>query len=351
MKRNTLAGLIAIIAIVAAVIFAGCVEESADELKAKEDVDGLIMLLDNWDNETRAEAANALGEIGDESAINPLVRTLKDENLLVREEAANALDKLNWTPVNDTENAYYLIAKEQWNELVKLGKPAIEPLIQALEYEDCRESVQYSLAEIGEPAIEPLIQALKSPDYRIKDGATESLEKIGEPVIEPLIQALKESEGWYGKRYGLEVLNNLGWEAKSLPTGTYLVKNLYGGYGELNVENGLAWDAIAILSKQDEPNTPLTSVYINSEDSYTITSIPDGTYILYYSIGKDWNSELMKFSIIDEYGRFEDPLEFEITTSMWGAEQYTTYSATLHSVYGGTAETEEMSEENFPKLG
>lgn len=379
MKKKTLASLIAIVAIATVALFSGCIEESVEEMKTKEDVEGLIKALDNWDNETRAEAAKALGETGDESAINPLVRTLKDEDRLAREEAANALEELDWTPDNDTENAYYLIAKEQWNELVKLGEPAIEPLIQALKYEDIGESVSESLAKIGEPAIDPLIQALKSQDYDTKDGAAESLAKIGEPVIDPLIESMKQNKGWYGKRYGLEVLDNLRWDARSLPTGTYLYawgKEVElptptpdlpralpyaiamptppyfpgGGDGELTVENGLAWDAIAILSKHDDPNTPLTSVYINSEDSYTITSIPDDTYILYYSLGKDWDSEMKKFSIIDEYGRFEEPLEFEISRNIWGTEYYQTYSATLHPVYGGTADTEEVSEDDFPKL-
>lgn len=368
-------GLIVIMAIAAVALFSGCIEESVEEMKAKEDVEGLIRALDNWNSETRAEAVKALGEIGDESAINPLVRTLQDEDRHVREEAANALEILNWTPVNDTENAYYLIAKVQWNELVKLGEPAIEPLIQALKYEDVGESVSESLAKIGEPAIDPLIQALRSQDYDIKAGAAESLEKIGEPVIDPLIVSMKQNKGWYGKRYGLEVLDNLGWEARSLRTGTYLyawgkevelptptpglpsplpypmpTPPYGGGEGELTIENGLVWDAIAILSRHDDPNTPLTSVYIKSGGSFTITGIPYGTYELYYKIGKGWDDEIKSFSIIAERNRFEESFEFERTKDFWGNEYEPGWEVTLYEVSGGTARTEEVSEDDFPKL-
>lgn len=365
-------GLIAIMAIATVALFSGCIEESVEEMKAKEDVEGLIRALDNWNSETRAEAVKALSEIGDESAINPLVRTLQDEDRHVREEAANALEILNWTPVNDTENAYYLIAKVQWNELVNLGEPAIEPLIQALKYEDVGESVSGSLGKIGEPAIYPLIQALKSQDYDIKDGAAESLEKIGEPVIDPLIVSMKQNKGWYGKRYGLEVLDNLGWEARSLLTGTYLYA--WGkevelptptptpdltrplpyfpgrGEGELTIENGLVWDAVAILSRHDDPNTPLTSVYIKSGGSYTITGIPYGTYELYYMLGKGWDDEIKSFSIIAERNRFEESFEFERTKDFWGNEYEPGWEVTLYEVSGGTARTEEVSEDDFPKL-
>jgi len=41
-----------------------------------------------------------------------------------------------WQPKDDVEKAYYLIAKKHWDELVKLGEPAVEPLIEALKDED-----------------------------------------------------------------------------------------------------------------------------------------------------------------------------------------------------------------------
>jgi len=47
-----------------------------------------------------------------------------------------ALEMIAWQPKDDVEKAYYLIAKKHWDELVKLGEPAVEPLIEALKDED-----------------------------------------------------------------------------------------------------------------------------------------------------------------------------------------------------------------------
>ena len=76
-----------------------------------------------------------------------------------------------------------------------------------------------------------------------------------------------------------------------------------------------------------------------------ITGIKDGSYIIYYTIGEDWDSDAEKFIGETEYKRFEDELYFETTGST-----YTTYEATLHSVVGGTAGSEHLDEDEFPNL-
>ena len=130
-----------------------------------------------------------------------------------------------------------------------------------------------------------------------------------------------------------------------LPNGTLLVKELSGGWGELTIENGLDLDAVVILARSEEPEIPLLAVYVHSKDSYTITGIKDGTYVIYYTIGEDWDTDAKKFIGETEYKRFEDELHFETTGST-----YTTYEATLHSVAGGTAGTEYLDEYEFPNL-
>jgi len=90
-------------------------------------------------------AAEALGKLKDKRAVEPLVQAMKNNHIRI-EEAAMALEKLDWRPGNDEEKSYYLIAKEQWEELAKLGKSAVKPLIQAFEEarEDDDEFVQES---------------------------------------------------------------------------------------------------------------------------------------------------------------------------------------------------------------
>ena len=140
--------------------------------------------------------AKRYGEIGDERAVELLIQALKDEySSSVRWEAAEALDELGYEPKNDTEKAYYLIARKNWDELVKMGEPAVEPLIHALKDEDSgvrREAIK-TLVKIGEPAVEPLIQALKDEDSDVRRGAAWALGKIGdERAVEPLTEALED---------------------------------------------------------------------------------------------------------------------------------------------------------------
>ena len=178
----------------AAIALGGIADESA--------VEPLIQALKDWNSTLqstlRMGVIEALGKIRDKGAVEPLVHALKDENMYGREEAAKALEKMGWMPRNDDERAYYLFAKRKWDEFVKLGKIAIEPLIPRLirvfEY-DARDLDKAAkvLGKIGEPAIKFLIKdVLGSESY---EYAVNVLVKIGESAVEPLIHALKSKCG------------------------------------------------------------------------------------------------------------------------------------------------------------
>jgi len=57
-------------------------------------IEGIIVALKDDDKYGRKGAVIALGEIGDERAVESLIATLKDENWQVRMVAANALEKI-----------------------------------------------------------------------------------------------------------------------------------------------------------------------------------------------------------------------------------------------------------------
>lgn len=61
------------------------------KLHKNREVGKLIPLLGYENEEVRREAASALGEIGDQQAVNPLIGALKDDHPQVREAAAKAL--------------------------------------------------------------------------------------------------------------------------------------------------------------------------------------------------------------------------------------------------------------------
>jgi len=86
--------------------------------------------------------------------------------------------------------------KEAQEALVKIGKPAVEPLIASLRSKNLKIRVRAAivLGEIKDlRAVEPLIAALKDKKYLIRASAVSALAKIDDPrAIEPLIAALKD---------------------------------------------------------------------------------------------------------------------------------------------------------------
>ena len=127
-------------------------------------------------------AAEALGKIGDPSAVEPLVIALGAGNY----EAATALGKI--------------------------GDPrAVEPLIAALQADGAtqssvRENAAKALGKIGDlRAVEPLIAAVKH--YNV--AAATALGQLGDSrAIEPLVAALKRVNGGWEAAFALD---KLGW--------------------------------------------------------------------------------------------------------------------------------------------
>ena len=113
-------------------------------------------LINDKSSVTRADAAEALGEIGDKRAVEPLIDALRDADYTVQLHAAEAL--------------------------VKVGdKRAVEPLIVTLKVGDSslRMLAAKALGEIGDAgAVEPLTAALKDDDVFVRNRAESALEKI-----------------------------------------------------------------------------------------------------------------------------------------------------------------------------
>jgi HEAT repeat protein len=144
-------------------------------------VDPLIAALGDEDWRVRAAAASALGKIGDKRAVEPLIAALRDGDSDVREAAAEGLDKLGWKPKDEKEKAIYLVAKKKWDDCVKIGTPAVEPLIGVLRDEGwtVRKAAASALGKIGDKrAVEALIAALRDGDSDVREAAASALEKI-----------------------------------------------------------------------------------------------------------------------------------------------------------------------------
>jgi HEAT repeat protein len=142
-------------------------------MKEEKDIPGLIRALKNPDMSVQYEAAEALGQLRDPAAVQPLIEVLtNDQYSGTRWKAAEAL--------------------------AQIGTLSVEPLIAALSHpeEDVRWKAAIALGEIGDTrAIGPLIELLRDEDRFVKGRAAYALGEIGSPAVGELIRALREGDG------------------------------------------------------------------------------------------------------------------------------------------------------------
>jgi HEAT repeat protein len=150
--------------------------KTGKEPKTALDIKPLITKLKSTDPRTRREAADKLGDIGNQEATDHLIPLLKDKDEYVRQAAARALGKLK-------------------------DKRAVEPLIAGLKDPEVnvRAFSVWALGEIQDPgAIEPLCSSLLDNEWKIREHSFEALRKFREPasrrtMVNTLIKAEKTS--------------------------------------------------------------------------------------------------------------------------------------------------------------
>jgi HEAT repeat protein len=162
-------------------------------------VESLIITLSDSSSDVRKNAVMALGNIRDPKAVGPLSIALRDPDYLVRVSVAEALDKLKWTPGNDGTAAYYWISKNNFDQCIALGAPALEALTGALKNPNrsLRLNAVRALSRIKNPhAADPLSAALTDSDSDVRKYAAEALEEIliRQKDVTPVI-AVQENSG------------------------------------------------------------------------------------------------------------------------------------------------------------
>jgi HEAT repeat protein len=176
-------------------------------------VGSIIAVLKDEFDLVREAGAEALGEINDDKAIKPLIESLININdKRMHKAVIKALEKLNWKPDQDEASAVYWCVKENWQECVRIGSPAVKPLIDALKQtnEIERQSIIDVLSQIGTSAVESLIWALKDKNNpRGKSYIAEVLGHMNDGrAIEPLFDMLKDDNS-YNQRVAANALINL----------------------------------------------------------------------------------------------------------------------------------------------
>ena len=161
--------------------------------------DSLRALLKDSDSNRRVGAVEALARTGDERAVQPLIQALRDENGKVRAAAAEALGEINDSRA--IEPLIQALADDDsdvrsraTDALAKMGRPASDKLILALENENIliKQGAAEALGEIKETrAIEPLISAFQIKEMRLV-GVNALLKINKSSAVEPFIQILKD---------------------------------------------------------------------------------------------------------------------------------------------------------------
>jgi HEAT repeat protein len=128
---------------------------------------------------------------------------LADEDFRVRAGAADALDRLGWSPAPGEETVRYLIAKERWSDLARMGSQVVGPLVAVLNDRDdsIRRRAVRVLGEVRDPRAVPALMALLHDDYySIRREAAAALAAAGTPAVAPVVSALDDPDGDVRKR-------------------------------------------------------------------------------------------------------------------------------------------------------
>jgi HEAT repeat protein len=191
---------------------------SIEKLKAKRDVAGLLKALDDKKYPTRAQAAEALGDIGG---------TLDTPTLLVVvTRLVGALDDRS-DEVHDTSS----------QALGKIGAPVIETLINVVRTRDRLRvwtGIESALGLIGAPAVGPVIERLLDEPDPLGTFAERTLTRIGASSVEPLLAVLV-GNGYEVRERAIAVLGKIGRTLQDRELCARIVKAL-----------------VAITGKQDE---------------------------------------------------------------------------------------------------
>ncbi len=127
--------------------------------------------------------------------VNHLVKALKyKSDWNVRMSAAASLREIGWGPIGE-DGIYYYMALGEWTKLIKMGAPAIEPLIAVLQDHKSfplHFDIIKALGAIKDKrAVEPLLSVLRDRKMHFREEVVKALGQIGDKTaVKPLISML-----------------------------------------------------------------------------------------------------------------------------------------------------------------
>lgn len=189
-----------------------------DELikKGKSSVEKLIEALKHNDAETRADAAEALGRIGDTKALNPLRERVQDADGEVRTQAAVALIRIG------DEQLFPEVVKALRHEdprivvgaaiiLGRLADARVVPnLVEAFKTTntDVGSAVAWAIGQCGDAAALPWLMTAVERGF-VAANACEALGRIGDMKAQPVLLKALESPADDVRAYAARALGML----------------------------------------------------------------------------------------------------------------------------------------------
>ncbi len=236
--------------------------ERAGLMGSQSAVEPLVAALGDDEGEVRIRAARALGLVRGSTSIRPLVGALADPNrwsaIRVAEiligvgpeavgELLAAYDRL---PVAGRVSALDILGRIRSLEAVPLLKRTLND-----QHPDLRARAAYALGLIGDPAfVAVLIEALRDVEWPVRATAAKAIGRIGgRAAIPALCEALKDRQWWVRANAG-EALRLLGPEGRDALIAMLEADDTYARHQAVaQLEEGhIIDDYIADLGSPDE---------------------------------------------------------------------------------------------------
>jgi HEAT repeat protein len=151
-------------------------------------IEELITKLKTGTAPSRYTAANKLGKLGDKAAVNHLLLSLDDEDAKVADNVIFALGELG-------------------------DQKAVPPLIKVLNHsksDRLRKSAAKALGLLGsKEAVDSLISALNDPDFKVRKSAARSLGQLGDKKAIPALKKAMQDPDFTVDKYVDDALDRL----------------------------------------------------------------------------------------------------------------------------------------------
>ncbi len=272
----------------------GCVIQILCTMNVLHDIDQvaacreIVPLLDDADDNVRAQAARALGLMGERRAVKRLIELLKDSNKWVRQQAAGALGDLRETgaagpliEVLETDNDYMTRshAAEALGELRE--KSAIPALAEALGHGhyQVRNEVAEALREIGEDSYEHVVKVLKTGNDDGRWYAALILAGLkGKSAVKPLCEALKDKYPLV-REAAAKSLGSLGFTEAVGPLISLLADDNYNVRGATAEALGKLRDEKAVPALAGVLENKLEKWHVRVDAAVALGEIGDGSAV------------------------------------------------------------------------